>query len=574
MGSTEAAEHRRATDTRAILGADVVLRTLEDVGVEVCFGIPGGAVLPIYDAMARGTSIRHVLARHEQGAGHMAQGYARASGRPGVALATSGPGATNLVTPIADAYMDSTPLVCITGQVRWSSLGTDAFQECDITGITMPIVKHSWLVTAVDELPGIICAAVELATSDRPGPVLIDIPRDIQEEPFRASSPPADRPTRGVVIDDNLLHKAADALDAASAPIVYVGGGAHGAAAEFLTLVDRANAPVVTTLMGKGAFPESHPLFVGWPGMHGCRAANLALHHADLILAAGVRFDDRVTGRLDTFAPHALVVHVDIDPYEHGKVRPTEIPLHGALAEVLPQLSERLAPNPRDRSLWHARLAHWSRLHPLRYGGGGSALSAQAVIRRLGQLAAARNVIWTTGVGQHQMWAMQHIAVDSPRTFITSGGHGTMGFGLPAGIGARAARPDSVVVCIDGDGSFLMTLQELATSVAADLPVVVVIINNGQLGMVHQWQTMFHDARLCQVDLSQAQPDFTEIARGFGALGFVARDLSELDAAFTTALDAGRTAVIDVPVDRSEACFPMIPPGGSACEQLEYEPTR
>jgi len=575
MGAVAGTERRERTGVE--LGADVVLRALEESGVEVCFGMPGGAILPIYDALARGTSIRHVLVRHEQGAGHMAQGYARASGRPGVVFATSGPGATNLVTPIADAQMDSTPLVCITGQVRWASIGTDAFQECDITGITMPIVKHSWLVESVDNLRAITREAIALACAGRPGPVLIDIPRDVQEAPVRSEPPVAvarfDTSARwspeGSPVDD-----VTRALAVASAPVLYVGGGAQGAAAEVRALAERADVPVVTTLMGKGAFPESHPLFIGWPGMHGNRAANLALHHADVILAAGARFDDRVTGRVDTFAPAARIIHVDVDPYEHGKVRSPDIALCGTLADVLPRLTARVPPAVADRAAWHEQLAAWACRYPLRFEDDGPALSAQTAIRVLSDATADREVIWTTGVGQHQMWAMQHVAVQAPRSFITSGGHGTMGFGLPAAIGARTARPDTSVVCIDGDGSFQMTLQELATSVAEDLPVVVVIINNGQLGMVHQWQTMFHDQRLSQVDLSHAQPDFAAIARGFGALGFTVGNASALSAAFAEALHASKTAVIDVHVSRNEACFPMIPPGGSAAEQLEYRPGR
>jgi acetolactate synthase I/II/III large subunit len=558
-------------------GSDAVLRALEAEGVEVCFGMPGGAILPIYDAFARGTTIRHVLVRHEQGAGHMAQGYSRASGRPGVVFATSGPGATNLVTPIADAWMDSTPLVCITGQVRTDLMGTDAFQECDITGVTMPIVKRSWLVRDAAELPEIIHAAVRIATSGRPGPVLVDIPRDVQEAPCPGAGTPATGqlvpPAVTTGFDKRLVAQAAQTLVEAKRPILYVGGGAQSAAPQVLKLAETTQLPVVTTLMGKGAFPETHPLFFGWPGMHGCRAANLALHRADLIVAAGARFDDRVTGRLDAFAPEAKVVHIDIDPHEHNKIRHAEIPIHGRLDVVLEALAAATGQTVSCREPWLAELRGYQQRYPLRYGTAVDVLKAQDVVRHLSERTADHeDVVWTTGVGQHQMWAMQHVTVDRPRSFVTSGGLGTMGFGLPAAIGARAARPDATVICIDGDGSFQMTLQELATAVSGELPVIVVILNNGQLGMVHQWQSMFYAERLSQVDLRAAMPDFAMIARGYGALGFTVRDFGELDAALDEAFTAGRAAVIDVHVDPAEVCFPMIMPGGAAAEQREWEP--
>jgi acetolactate synthase I/II/III large subunit len=564
---------------RVPVGADVVLRVLEQEGVDVVFGMPGGAVLPLYDAIARGTTIRHVLVRHEQGAGHMAQGYARASGHPGVVFATSGPGATNLVTPIADARMDSTPLVCITGQVRSSLIGTMAFQECDITSVTKPLVKRCWLVRDLADLPDVLHAAFAVARSGRPGPVLVDIPRDIQEAEF-GRAPAMDAAGSASAVEvlgpegrsmAASLELAAQAIVGAQRPVLYVGGGAQGAAAELLVLAQRAELPVVTTLMGKGAFPESHPLFIGWPGMHGTKTANLALHDADLIIAAGARFDDRVTGRVDTFAPVARVVHIDVDRTEHGKIRHADVAVHGYLDQALSCLSGLLGDQPPDRSAWHAQLREWHLRFPLGHAKTAGPLKPQAVVRRLAALTAdRRDLIWTTGVGQHQMWAMQYLPVDRPRAFITSGGHGTMGFGLPSAIGARLARPGATVICVDGDGSFQMTLQELATAVAEDLPVIVVIINNGQLGMVHQWQSMFFDQRLSEVDLRSPAPDFASIARGFGALGFDVWKMEELDEALAAALDAGRPAVIDVRVDSAEACFPMILPGGNASEQLEW----
>ncbi|HEY4095861.1 MAG TPA: biosynthetic-type acetolactate synthase large subunit, partial [Baekduia sp.] len=543
------------------------------LGVELCFGMPGGAILPIYDAIARGTTIRHVLVRHEQGAGHMAQGYARASGRPGVVLATSGPGATNLVTPIADAQMDSTPLVCITGQVRTSLIGTNAFQECDITAVVRPLVKRCWLVRDVAELPGVLRAAYALAAAGRPGPVLVDIPRDVQEAAFAGGDRMDDEEVLAVpalVPDGGALDAAVAAIAAASRPVLYAGGGAQGAAAQLLACAERHGLPVVTTLMGKGAFPESHPLWVGWPGMHGTKTANWALHHADLIIAAGARFDDRVTGRLDAFAPGAKVVHIDIDRREHGKIRHADVAIHGDLGPVLATLAA--APATPPPTAWREQLAAWQARFPLGHAPAtdDGALKPQQVLQRVAAAVGDRDVVWTTGVGQHQMWAMQYLPTDHPRSFVTSGGHGTMGFGLPAAIGARAARPGATVVCVDGDGSFQMTLQELATAVAEELPVVVIILNNGQLGMVHQWQTMFYAERLSHVDLRAAMPDFAALARGFGALGFTVDDATQLDGALDEALAARRPAVLDVRTDPGEGCFPMILPGGAAHEQVEW----
>ncbi len=574
---------RPASATRRMLGADAVLRALEAERVEICFGMPGGAILPIYDAIARGTSMRHVLVRHEQGAGHMAQGYARASGRVGVVLATSGPGATNLVTPLADAMMDSTPLVCVTGQVHTRLLGTDAFQESDIATIVQPVVKHSWLVREVEELPQVLRAAFELARGGRPGPVLVDVPRDVQEAeldfsyPRRAALPGWHAPEP---VDPAAAEACAAAIARAERPVLYAGGGVVGGEAceQLLALAELARIPVVTTLMGKGAIPERHELFAGWPGMHGARWANLTFNEADLVLAAGARFDDRVTGRLDRFAPGATVAHFEVDPYEIGKIRHADIPLLGGvedgLAQVLAALHERVERGWRPRTdAWLAQVGAWREAHPLRYGvaAPGKPLKPQAVLERLDAAVGARvDHVWTTGVGQHQMWAMQYAGVQRPRSFVTSGGHGTMGFGLPAAIGAQAARPDATVVCVDGDGSFQMTLQELGTAVAERLPVVVVILNNGYLGMVCQWQTMFYAERLSHVDLQPAMPDFAAIARGYGALGLRVETLAELDAAIEQALSAERPVVLDVQVDPGERCLPMIVPGAAAVDMVEW----
>jgi acetolactate synthase-1/2/3 large subunit len=559
-------------------GADAILRCLEAEGVDVMFGLPGGAILPLYDAMARGTTVRHVLARHEQGAGHMAEGYARASGRVGVAVATSGPGATNLVTPIADAWMDSTPLVCITGQVRSFLIGTDAFQECDITGITIPIVKHSWLVQDVEELPHTLKAAFHVAQTGRCGPVLVDIPRDIQEAeldfvlPDKVSLPGWKPPRRG---HTRQIAAAAHAVAAAERPILYVGGGALNAHAtdELRSLAEAARLPVVTTLMAKSSFPESHELHVGWPGMHGPKWSNWALNKADVIVAVGARFDDRVTGKLSAFAPGATIVHLDIDAAEISKIRHADIPVVGPLRSVLVELERVLAGELQvgKTEPWLRQIAEWEEQFPLRYGDDNSILKPQRVLEALQELTAGRDdMVWTTGVGQHQMWAMQYIQCDRPRTFITSGGLGTMGYGIPAAVGAKAARPDATVVCVDGDGCFQMTAQELATSVLEDLPIIVVIVNNGYLGMVRQWQDMFFDERFSQVNLTQTLPDYAALARAYGALGFTVENEEDLDVALREALASGRTCVVDARVDPREHCFPMIPSGAAATDVVEY----
>ncbi len=558
-------------------GADAVLRSLEAEGVEVVFGLPGGAILPIYDAIARGTSIRHVLARHEQGAGHMAEGYARASGRAGVAFATSGPGATNLVTPIADAWMDSTPLVCVTGQVRSFLIGTDAFQECDIVGVTTPIVKHSWLVQDAEEIPQVLKAAFHVARTGRCGPVLVDIPRDIQEAamdfryPDEVDLPGWRPPTRG---HPRQIAEAAKRIAAAEQPVLYVGGGTLNAdaCAELLQLAEVGRLPVVTTLMAKSAFPETHELHFGWPGMHGPKWSNLAMNTCDLLVAVGARFDDRVTGKLSAFAPGATVVHLDIDAAEIGKLRRADVPVVGPLKQVLAELAKQLRMLPAPESeAWLRQLETWREEYPLRYGNGGDTLKPQKVLETLRDLTAGRDdVIWTTGVGQHQMWAMQYLRCDVPRSFITSGGLGTMGYGVPAAIGAKAARPEATVVCVDGDGCFQMTGQELATAVLEELPIVTVVVNNGYLGMVQQWQTMFFEERHSHVHLTHAVPDYAAIARAYGAEGFTVSDESALEGALAEALACGRTAVVDARVDPLEQCFPMIPAGAAALEMIEY----
>ena len=563
-------------------GADAILRSLEAEGVEVMFGIPGGAIMPTYDAMARGTTVRHVLARHEQGAGHMAQGYARASGRVGVAIATSGPGATNLVTPIADAWMDSTPLVCITGQVRSTLIGTDAFQECDITGITMPIVKHSWLIQDVKDIPAVMKAAFHVASTGRCGPVLVDVPRDIQEAELEFTYPeavdlPGWRPPRKV--HPLQIREAATRIAKAEKPVLYVGGGTINGDAcdELRELAEIGGLPVITTLMGKGAFPETHPLFFGWPGMHGTKWSNIAMNTCDVLVSIGARFDDRVTGKLTAFAPGATVIHLDIDPAEISKLRNADIPVVGPLKKAVAELAKAVGAH-RDAGIqapeaWIEKIEALRDDFPLRYGKSDEWLKPQKVIETLQELTAGEDVIVTTGVGQHQMWAMQYILTEKPRNFITSGGLGTMGYGIPAAIGAKAARPEATVVCVDGDGCFQMTAQELTTAVIDDLPIIVVLVNNGYLGMVTQWQDMFFDGRRSHVGLGTDVPDYVKLAEAYGGVGMLVESEAELEPALREALALNRTVVIDCRVDPAEQCFPMIPSGAAAIDMVEYQDT-
>ena len=557
-----------------MLGSDAILRALEREGVDVAFGIPGGAILPTYDAFARGTSVRHVLARHEQGAGHMAEGYARASGKVGVAIATSGPGATNLVTAIADAWMDSTPVVFITGQVRSGLIGTDAFQEIDITGITMPIVKHSWLVQDVEELPSVLKSAFHVARTGRQGPVLIDVAKDVQEAELQFEYPdavdlPGWKPPHKV--HPRQIRAAVEAIAAAERPIIYAGGGVMNADActELRALVETAQLPAVVTLMGKGCLPDSHPLNYGAPGMHGSKFANWALNKADLVIAIGARFDDRVTGKVSAFAPGAKVIHFDIDAAEVGKIRRAEIPVVGPLKVALAQLTAEA--RETDHEEWLRQLEEWRQRFPFRYAKADGMLKPQTAVEAVRDAAAGldTDVVWTTGVGQHQMWAMQYLVCDEPRSFISSGGLGTMGYGVPAAIGAKAARPDATVVCIDGDGCFQMTCQELATAALEQLPIVTVVLNNGWLGMVRQWQEMFYGGRFAQTHLTHAVPDYAQLAEAYGCAGFTVEAEEQLDDALAGAFSCGRSAVIDVRCDPEEKCFPMVPAGAAAVDVIE-----
>ncbi len=545
-------------------GAEVLLEALAREGVEVIFGHPGGAIMPVYDALYRRTDLRHVLTRHEQGAGHAAEGYARRTGRVGVALATSGPGALNLVTPLADAMMDSTPLVAITGQVPTTAVGTDAFQEADVTGVTMPVTKHNYLITDVNDIPRVVKEAFHIARTGRPGPVLIDLPKDVQNDEFTGSFPedvdlPGYKPaSRG---HPRQIQKALEALAAAERPVLMVGGGAQHAAESLRRFVATTGIPVVATLLGLGVIAAEDPRFVGMPGMHGSVAANRALQHANVILAIGQRFDDRVTGDIARFAPQAhTIIHVNIEAAEIGKVVPTAIPVVGDAAWV----AERLAAGarPLDLGPWWEMLRGWMLAHPFQVPEDG-ALRSQAVIRAFYEATGGEAVV-VTGVGQHQMFAAQFFPIKQPRSFLTSGGLGTMGFGLPAAIGAQVADPEARVLLFDGDGSFQMTLQELATVKKYRLPLKMIVLNNGHLGMVRQWQDLFYDDRYSEVYLADSNPDFAKIAEAYGIEGVVVEDPAELGAAVERVLAAPGPVLAEFRVVPEEAVFPMIPAGGSA----------
>lgn len=554
-------------------GAQAVIKSLERAGVEVVFGHPGGAILPAYDPMLD-SPIRHILARHEQGAGHMAEGYAQATGRVGVAIATSGPGGTNLVTPLANALMDSIPIVVITGQVATTAVGGDAFQEADITGITMPVTKHNEMVHTPDRVPGAIAEAFHIASTGRKGPVLVDIPKDVLAQtltsfdwPEKVSLPGYKPTVRG---HSKMVREAVDAILGARQPVVYAGGGilASGAEAVLRQFAEALNLPVVTTLMARGAFPDTHPQHLGMPGMHGHWTAVTALQKADLLIALGTRFDDRVTGKLADFAPDAQVVHVDIDPAEIGKNKDVAVPIVGDVATVVGQMMEVLtkhdgSPRP-DLSNWWDTLHGWLADHPLSHEQDPDGpLKPQTVVKALDAARAADSII-VTGVGQHQMWASQLISYDRPRSWINSGGLGTMGYGVPAAIGAKVGRPDAQVILIDGDGSFQMTLQELATARTEGIPVVFTVLNNGVLGMVRQWQELFYDRRFSQIELSVDVPDLVKLAEAFGCQGFRVEKVSELEPTIEKALAVRDVpVVIDFRVDPEEKVFPMVPAGQS-----------
>ncbi|WP_394552460.1 acetolactate synthase large subunit [Agromyces sp. MMS24-JH15] len=561
-----------------ITGAEAVVRSLELLGIDDVFGLPGGAILPVYDPLLSASTLRHILVRHEQGAGHAAEGYAASSGRLGVAIATSGPGATNLVTAIADAHMDSVPLLAITGQVFSNLMGTDAFQEADIVGITMPITKHSFLVKRPEEIPSTIAAAVHIATTGRPGPVLVDITKDAQQATFEFHWPPrVDLPGYRPITKAHgkQVAAAASMIAEAKRPVLYVGGGVirAGASRELLAFAEATGIPVVTTLMARGAFPDSHQQHLGMPGMHGTVPAVLALQESDLLVVLGARFDDRVTGKAALFAPEAKVVHVDIDPAEISKIRTADVPIVGDVKDVLVDLTAAFGPasavGAPDLTEWWATLDGLRGEFPLGYAPTSDGLLApQYVIQRIGELTGPEGV-YAAGVGQHQMWAAQFIKYERPNAWLNSGGAGTMGYAVPAAMGAKVAQPDRTVWAIDGDGCFQMTNQELATCSLNDIPIKVAIINNSSLGMVRQWQTLFYDGRYSNTDLSTGHgtariPDFVKLAEAYGALGIRVTKEEEVDAAIKLALETNdRPVVIDFVVSADAMVWPMVPQGVS-----------
>jgi len=548
-------------------GAQALIKSLEMEGVETIFGLPGGAILPVYDPLLD-SPIRHILVRHEQGAGHAAEGYALATGKPGVALVTSGPGATNIVTAIADAYVDSVPLVVISGQVATSFIGTDAFQETDTTGITMSVTKHNWLVNSVSEIPRVIAEAFYVATTGRPGPVLVDIPKDIANEtmewywPKKLDLPGYQPITKG---HPKMIEQAAAVIGRSKRPVIYAGGGIAraGAGPALAALVERTGIPAVTTLLARGVIPDSWPLCLGMPGMHGCYAATTALQQADCLVVLGARFDDRVTGKVSAFAPHATVVHVDVDPAELGKIRRPDVPIVGDLAEIIPELSKRLSYLEIDK--WRETVMEWEKTYPYSYvpSEPGEAIKPQYVIERI-RAAATDDTILVSGVGQHQMWASQYWRFEQPYHWINSGGLGTMGFAVPAAIGAKVGQPTKTVWAIDGDGCFQMTAQELITASAERIPVKIAILNNGYLGMVRQWQEMFYEERYSEVYLSPDLPDYVKWAEAMGAVGFCVHDIGEVDAVIEKANSiSDKSVVIDFRVDTFEKVYPMVASGAS-----------
>ena len=555
------------TDT-TISGAKALIECLYAEGVDTIFGYPGGVLLPLYDELYD-ADIRHILVRHEQCAAHAADGYARATGKVGVCLATSGPGATNLVTGIANAYMDSVPIIGITGQVPTSMIGNDAFQEADITGITLPITKHNYLIRDVEDLPRIIKEAFLIASTGRPGPVLIDLPKDVSTAEFEFEYPKKVH-LRGyhpdIDIDVNAVKRAASMIAEASRPVIYAGGGViiSDASPELLKFAEAIMAPVTTTLLGIGAFPESHPLSLGMLGMHGTRYANYAIQESDLLIAIGARFDDRVTGKIEAFAPHAKVIHIDIDPAEIGKNVRVDLPIIGNAKAILQSLLSYLQKSRREA--WLEKVKRWKKEYPLQYQQSDTVIKPQYVVQEIRK--ACPDAIIVTEVGQNQMWAAQYFQYENPRTFITSGGLGTMGYGFPAAMGAKVGCPDKTVIDIAGDGSFQMTSQELATVVTNDIGVIVAILDNSRLGMVRQWQELFFERRYSHTDLTHSV-DFVKLAEAYGAIGIRAERPSEVPSAISEALAADKPVIIDFMIDPMENVFPMVPAGAAINEILE-----
>lgn len=556
-------------------GAQCLIKALEDVGVDTIFGYPGGQAIDIYNALYDSKKLHHILVRHEQGAAHAADGYARATGKVGTVIVTSGPGATNTVTGISTAYMDSIPMVVITGQVATSSLGSDAFQESDMTGITMPIVKHSYLVHDPKDLPEIIAEAYYIASTGRPGPVVIDVPGNVskaQNVPYHFPEEvklESYKPTyKG---NSKQVKSAVRALEKAERPIIYAGGGilSSNASAELLDLAETLQIPVVVSLIGKSCMPEDNPLCLGMPGMHGSRAANAALQNSDLIFAVGTRFADRVTGRLSAFAPDAKVIHVDIDPAEIGKNRNADIPVVGDAKLVLAAINEQLHKDqaqPVDAE-WVAKIDAIRRESPFYYEKRDGAIQPEYALELLDKLTKGKDTIFTTEVGQHQMWAAQYLHCTRPRTFLSSGGAGTMGFGFPAAIGAQEGCPDSLVVCVAGDGSLQMNIQEMATAYEAGAPVKVLLLNNSTLGMVHQWQDLFYSKRYSQTVFT-GNPDFVKLAQAYHWYGDSVSDPAQLEGAMEKWLSQEGPALLEVIIPEDENVFPMVPAGGTLTGQI------
>jgi len=558
-----------------LTGAKIIMAVLKEEGVDTIFGYPGGVVIDIFDELAR-TDIKHILVRHEQGAAHAADGYARAKGSVGVCLVTSGPGATNTVSGIASAYMDSIPIVVLTGQVPTKLIGNDAFQEVDIVGITRPCTKHNYLVKSTDDLARVLKEAFHIARSGRPGPVLVDLPKDVTQgkaryKPLPEPPMPSYNPTYKPHVKQ--LQRAVERIEAAERPVIFAGGGVilSKASKELTQFAKTLNAPVTASLMGLGGFPGTHPLWLGMPGMHGTYRANMVIGACDLLIGIGVRFDDRVTGKIETFAPHAKIIHIDIDPTSISKNVPVAVPIVGDCKVALRGLNRLLAERKvkftkKSRRFWFQQIEKWKNTMPLRYEQKDNVIKPQYVIEKLYELTKGEAII-TTEVGQNQMWAAQYYHFDRPNCFITSGGLGCMGFGFPAAIGAQVACPDKLVVDVAGDGSIQMNIQELATAVQYQLPVKVVILNNRYLGMVRQWQQLFYERRYAGTDLEVA-PDFAKVAESYGALGLKATKPSEVEAVLKKGLESPGPAFMDFWVAREECVYPMVPAGASITEML------
>jgi len=552
-------------------GAEIVFKCLEDQDVEFIFGYPGGAVLPIYDELKNHSSIKHILVRHEQGAGHAAEGYARSSGKPGVVLVTSGPGATNVVTALTDAYMDSVPLVCISGQVPTHLIGTDAFQECDTTGITRPCTKHNWLVKDIKDLPKILHEAFRVATTGRPGPVLVDIPKDIQFAKTNYSKPKSEKKLNGKVhnqFSQNEIDELITLISKAKKPVIYSGGGvinsgpkASETLREFVRLI---GFPITSTLQGLGAFPGDDNQFIGMLGMHGTYEANNAMHDCDLLINIGARFDDRITGKIDEFSPKSKKVHIDIDPSSINKIIKVDLAIVGDVNEVLRSTIKKLSglkdSNKQKISKWWEQIQKWRTKNSLGFVNSDETIKPQHAVQRLYELTKNQDTFITTEVGQHQMWAAQHYKFNKPNRWMTSGGLGTMGYGLPAAVGVQIAHPDKLVVDIAGEASILMTMQEMSTAVQYNLPIKIFILNNQYMGMVRQWQELLHEKNYSE-SYSEALPDFVKLAEAYGCKGIKAENPDELDSKIKEMIEHNGPVIFDCHVDPAENCFPMIPSG-------------